>query len=360
MNTKKIMAAILVSALILTGCNKVPDETSSTNTINTSSIESSEVTQTEATTEETAETTQEPFEFNPHPYSSILAQEIPQDYWDSFYNMVDAFRVGADTFECSSEEAYQWCMKLSTLANLAPAACKKITGESNDGSVPYENGVGHIYYTIPVDEFLSRESIFERDIVNVINGYVEKDDTDFEKCLKLYDYMECYYDYDHDVNLDVPTSDGYVYAAFMNHTGVCIDFAALYIYLLRQVGVEANPVGCDSPVNHEWVYVTINGQGYHIDPTWLLKSTRGSDLLFLDYFMMSSNARQENGCNVDNLTMQMLPGYWIKYTSIELPATDDRYYLDQYSYFISLDEDNKILYYGNADGETCTLNYGEL
>ena len=36
MNTKKITAAILVSALILTGCNKVPDETSSADTIWTS------------------------------------------------------------------------------------------------------------------------------------------------------------------------------------------------------------------------------------------------------------------------------------------------------------------------------------
>ena len=76
---------------------------------------------------ESSETAAELYEFNPHIYPSIIADEIPSEYWDSLYNMIDALRAGAGSFDCASQEAYDWCMDVTTLANLVPAACLAIT-----------------------------------------------------------------------------------------------------------------------------------------------------------------------------------------------------------------------------------------
>ena len=155
----------------------------------------SETTYIRITSSETQPAT---YEFNPHVYSSTLSVEIPQDYWASFYNMCDALRAGETTFSCSSQEAYDFCMKDSTTANLFPAACLKISGESNDGTTPYENGVGRIYYKMPVEDFVVRQAEFENLITDILNSTLENDDTDFEKCLKLYLYIAENYDYEDD------------------------------------------------------------------------------------------------------------------------------------------------------------------
>ena len=42
--------------------------------------------------------------------------------------------------------------------------------------------------------------------------------------------------------------------------------------------------------DHQWSYVRINGQDYHIDPTFVL-SDKGS----LSYFMMTDEQREANG-----------------------------------------------------------------
>ena len=135
MKGKRITGTILAFAVLLSGCNAktVTDETSQE--IITASEEITE-TATESVTE--VETTAEGiYEFNPHLHSGIVGDAIPEDYYESLYNLIDALRKGKDTFECSSEEAYKWATDSVTLNNLFPAACVKISGESNDGTVPF-------------------------------------------------------------------------------------------------------------------------------------------------------------------------------------------------------------------------------
>ena len=63
------------------------------------------------------------YSFNPHLYVKTFSEDIPQEYWDSFYNLCDALRVGETTFACASEEAYKWATDPSVLNALFPAAC---------------------------------------------------------------------------------------------------------------------------------------------------------------------------------------------------------------------------------------------
>jgi hypothetical protein len=132
----------------------------------------------------------------------------------------------------------------STLANFFPAACIKITGTANDGTVPFENGTGRIYYKMPVEEFVARQADFEALITGILNETLEYDDDDFEKCLKLYLYVAENYDYDDD---DVVPGDAAFYSTFINKKGMCVDFGAIYGYLLLQVGIDALDIGCFEP-----------------------------------------------------------------------------------------------------------------
>ena len=365
----KVAGALLTGALAIAGCGKISDAPITSMNMN---VMTSETSASQAETAGTAEATgtteatkatvkQEPFVYDPHPYSSIVATEIAQDYWDSLYNMIDAVRAGKDTFECSSEDAYKWCMDSSYTSNYIPAVCMKITDKSDDGSKPYADGIGHIYYKMPVEELTAREADFEKKIEEVLNATIEKDDTEFEKCLKLYNYMESNYEYRHEKEDESKLSqEGYIYTTFMRGRGQCIDLSGVYAFLLRQAGVEALPVGCHDNVDHEWTYVLVNGRGYYIDPTWALKSERATEDLYLTYFMMTAEIRSDTGCPVDNLVVQLVPEYWLSKSKVKLVADDDRYYTGAETIFESLDEENKILYYFDDSGVKRELKYGEI
>ena len=386
MKIQKTIGILLITALLLTGCSAAAPSDPSTAAEVTSAAaadtETAETPDAETVTEDEtiAETTEdtleaassaaapqtesssaepELYEYQPHLYSALIAGEVPQDHWESLYHLSDALRAGKDTFECASQEAYDWCMDVGVLANLIPAAAMRISGQSDDGSAPFENGTGRIFYKMPAEEFAAREAEFEETVAEILNSIMQKDDDDYEKCLKLYDYMETNFTYEYDGREQGADEDGYVYYALKNHTGKCIDLAGAYSFLLLQAGVEAVSVGCHDGVDHEWTYAVVNGRGYHIDPTWALKDDRGSYELYLGYFMMDDEARSATGCPVSDLTVQLLPQYWASRASVSFAASDDHYYLGENMTLDSLDEENKIVHYRDLDGNVFQFHYGE-
>lgn len=283
------------------------------------------------------------YEFDPHLYVPLLASDIPQDYWDAFHNLCDALRAGGSTFTCASEDAYDWAMNPSTLNTLFPAACTKITAQSDDGSLPYENGVGRIYYQMPVEEYVERQAAFEAMIEDILNANLGADDNAFEKALKIFDYMSANYTYQYDFVED--KMDGANYVTLMMHEGQCIDLAGVYSYLLLQAGVEAFQVGCSNEsIAHDWVYLVIDGAGYYSDVTWSLRPT-GEEELPLCYFLMNGARREESGCSLDELTSPLLPNYWFSRSNSVVSADNDRLVFPYEAYLSSLDEANKIVHY---------------
>ena len=59
---------------------------------------------------------------------------------------------------------------------------------------------------------------------------------------------------------------------------------------------------------------------------------------------------------IDDLTAAMIPGYWLSYTETTLPAGSDKYACLHWNEFVSLDEEQKILYYD--DGGIQAFKYG--
>ncbi len=376
---RSILGLLLILALLLSGCGipvrqdvssagtetlsagTAPEEavTAETETETTETETETETAEAETETETTGSETvtvlpepEEKFVFNPHLYSPLLSKYYSQEWWDSLYHLFDALREGRDTFECVSQEAYDWCMDSVTLADLFPPACMVVSGKSTDGSVPFENGVGRIYYQIPAEEYVTRQKEFETLIEGILNRVLEPDDTDFEKAFKLFAYMASEYTYG-EISYE---QEGYTYATLRCRQGVCENISGVYVYLLLQVGVDAMNIGCFAEdIQHSWTYMILDGEGYHTDATWALHGE--GEPLYLTFFLNSENGRNEYGIPTDDMTAGMVPRFWLKFTDTVLPATSEKYACLRESVFLSLDEENKILYYEDASGANQELRY---
>ena len=344
---------MLAVSFLISGCNKGKTEATDISGV-AGQTAASDIT----TSSQTETTASEPFEFNPHVYSGKIAERIPQDYWDAFYNLCDALRKGEDTFGCSSQEAYNWATDVSVLCDLFPPAGAKIEGKSTDGSPAYENGTGKIHYNMPVEDFLKRESDFEVLITDILNSTIEKNDTEYERALKLYLYVAKNYVYDYSLIENLSNDENYVFACFKEKKGQCVNFASVYAYLLLQAGIDAVSYRIYEELCHAWTYAVIDGKGYHIDTTWALQAD-GIEGVYLDYFMMSDKERIADGCTLTDPNVTLLPECSVNKTNVKFDAKDGQYCIRDYCRFVSLDEEKKIVHYTDLYGEPKEFCYGE-
>ena len=347
---------MLAVSFLISGCNK--DKIEATDKTDISGVAGQTAASDITTSSQTETTASEPFEFNPHVYSGKIAERIPQDYWDAFYNLCDALRKGEDTFGCSSQEAYNWATDVSVLCDLFPPAGAKIEGKSTDGSPAYENGTGKIHYNMPVEDFLKRESDFEVLITDILNSTIEKDDTEYERALKLYLYVAKNYVYDYSLIENLSNDENYVFACFKEKKGQCVNFASVYAYLLLQAGIDAVSYRIYEELCHAWTYAVIDGKGYHIDTTWALQAD-GIEGVYLDYFMMSDKERIADGCTLTDPNVTLLPECSVNKTNVKFDAKDGQYCIRDYCRFVSLDEEKKIVHYTDLYGEPKEFCYGE-
>ena len=66
---------------------------------------------------------------------------------------------------------------------------------------------------------------------------------------------------------------------------------------------------------------------------------------------MTTWRRGEDGFNMEDLTVSLLPRYWVKFSSFELSADYGEYCFPSGSFMTSLDEDDKTVHYTDYDGE---------
>ena len=312
----KIISVLLVSVLLLAGCNFSKPVGATTdegdNEINKISLDN-EVIQSEV--EEEAEP--EPYEFNPHVHTDLMSEVVTEEMWGAFYNLCDALRAGEDTFECPSEEAYEWCTDSGTMGVFLPASCEMAEGDG------YADGVGRIKYLTEKEAFLEREKNFEEEIVRMVNAAVKSNYSDFEKVMGMYAYVCKYWQYDYS-DIDGCSIDEFgTYACLMTKKGICCEVAYAYSYLLLQVGVEAMPFGASC--NHDWTYVQIDGIGYHVDATWGLHGDNPDGPLTLQYFMMTEKDRLNDGFEKESLEASIIWPIKRDYDLARFSANDARF-----------------------------------
>lgn len=349
----------LAAALLLAGCNNIKNTGITEASFKGSEPEISDITTTDIkTVSEVKSAADIPYEFDLHAYNAMLEAAFSDDYRESFFNLCDALREGKDTFECSSQEVYDWCMDEVTLNQLFPVACMTVTGKSSDGSTPFEDGTGHIYYKIPVEQFIQMETGFEEEITEIINDNVKSSYSDFEKCLALYDYMVSNYKYDHNDEWYV-NGYGANYFCFQKKIGICESLGGIYAYLLMQCGVDAIVVSnFGGGYAHAWTFVTIDGKNYHIDPTWGLKDEYSSDAFYLDYFMMTDNDRENAGYLASELSVPLLPYNYAKDCSeYSYIADDDTYRFPMFTACTGYNTDSNVIYYSISGEEPLESQY---
>ncbi|MBR6402626.1 MAG: leucine-rich repeat protein [Eubacterium sp.] len=122
----------------------------------------------------------------------------------------------------------------------------------------------------------TQEKVFENKAAEVIKGLNLANDTEYEKVVKIYDYITNHVSYDY-TNLH---NDKYIlkqsaYAALINKTSVCQGYATLFYYMATYSGLDSRIVmgksnieqGSDNDL-HAWNAVRIGNLYYYVDATW--------------------------------------------------------------------------------------------
>lgn len=279
MKKSKTIVLILLLCILITGCGKA----------DTSSDQAA--ADTAPAIETIANNKEGHYSFHPHVFGSRYYEQFGDSTRDAFFAYCDALRNGDDTFACPDQETLDWCVgRLSHF--FFPVA------EQNIEAGICENGTAHIVYKIPKEEFLQKEGEFEQDITDILNDCLSDDYCEFEKIIALYEYMTMNYAYDYEMyDHTVEWMDKQSpYRCLMEKQGICNEIASLYNYLLLQVGIDSEEIGgaTVSPYDgsseaHSWVFITLDGESYHIDPTYGLNEARPP----LCYFMMTDKLRED-------------------------------------------------------------------
>lgn len=361
---KRLMCILLAAAVLAAGCSTMRKEESVIKPQGSES-ESSDTEITEFTigdlniTEpvpeipEIADLSQVLFAFEPHIHTDLLSEIVTDEMWESLYNMVDAIRIGDDSFKCSDEFAYEWCTYEVTVGMIYPPACTLVTGAG------YENGIAKLKYHMDKDEFHVRCKEFEEEIVKILNEATRPEYSDFEKLMGLYDYMCKYWVYDYDDTTEHTCDNFGSYACLMTRNGICSEIAYSLTYLLLQAGVEATPYGASC--NHDWTYVVIGGNGYHVDATWALHGEMPEGQLLLENFMMTEEDRINDGLNPATFQVDFIWGWKADYDLKRFSATDATFEPIRYGMvYKGIDTERNVLIYETYRSEIRELSYGDM
>ena len=364
MKSVKLLSIILAAAFMVSGCSQInkpdADAPSDTGTETSASGSFSEITIEDLNSpkEESGKATvvpaaSEEFIFEPHIHTDLLSQYVTEDMWDSLHNMVDAIRAGEDTFECSSEKAYTWCTYEVTVSMAYPPACTLVEGDG------YAGNVAKLKYNMDKDSFRERCAAFENAIETILNEATSVYHSDFEKLTELYVYMCKYWVYDNDETAEHTCDNFGCYACLMNRDGICSEVAYALTYLLLQAGVEATPYGASC--NHDWVYVVIGGNGYHVDPTWSLHGEMPDGMLLLENFMMTEEDRINDGFDPATFQVDFLWGWKSDYDLSAFSATDETFAPIRYGMaYKGIDTERNVLIYETYRWEIKELSYGDM
>ena len=291
------------------------------------------------------------YTFQPKVCSSLMEEVMGTKLKEAYFNFVDAVMEGRDTFDCPDQYTYDWMMGQFAY-RCFPVLAEVIEPTYNGGNDVVD---GKASYRWKVSEEDGRRKINEFIALteSILNETLEDDYTDLEKALALYVWFEDHYEYDYETYYNMyEEAPNYTsgYRLMTEGIGICQEISTAYSFLLMQAGVDATIIfdsKSDSLGDHQWSYVRINGNTYHIDPTFVLQSNH-----YLGYFMMSDKQRFGGGSySPEDFVLASIYSY--EHAHPVHPAEDDFFEPVWDTYFVSFDHDNHKLYcqYFNMDSE---------
>ena len=118
---------------------------------------------------------------------------------------------------------------------------------------------------IPADNFEANR--LYQAVVNIADSCISGGMPEYKKELRLHDYLvnHCRY------SLGSPDDENEfrAYGALVDGEAVCSGYAEAMALLLTYAGIDCKVViGSSKAENHAWNLVKIDGEWYHLDPTW--------------------------------------------------------------------------------------------
>ena len=219
-------------------------------------------------------------EFLPHVYAKIYEDNFNEDTKKAFFSFCDALLTGSEEYYCPDS------ITMYNIKDTISGQCMPLA------DIPdIRISEGKIEYLIPKDQYLAKVDEYKNMIVSILDECIKPDYGDVDKALALYTYFETHYTYDYD-SLEDDSVSLSSYRLLTGKTGICQEIAPLYAYLMLQAGVDCTTCGSLNKTNeaHEWVFATLDGEYYHIDPTWVI-----TDPETLKYFGMTDDQREAQG-----------------------------------------------------------------
>ena len=190
--------------------------------------------------------------------------------------------------------------------------------------------------------------------INEFLATVDDNMSDTEKVLLAHEYIvnKAYYKDSGDVRSCASgiLADGY---------GVCESYSESLGVLLHYMGIEYDLVISNS-MNHEWLMVCLDGQWYHIDPTW--DDTRaGTNAIYQHRFLLKNDNEFTQMSTNKHYNWNVYERYGTTSTSNKYSnwfvhdVAGNMYYHNSMWYYV--DNNSNSIYKSNISGEGTTLVY---
>lgn len=109
-------------------------------------------------------------------------------------------------------------------------------------------------------------------VEDFINKYIYNNMSDFEKEIKIIEYLveNIDYDYENLLNDTIENESYTIYGALIKHKAVCAGYASAFDVMCRAVGIESKIItgSAINNTNHAWNQVKIDGDWYNVDVTF--------------------------------------------------------------------------------------------
>lgn len=303
---KRIYAVCLCFMLLLTGCGTKKDNEE---TETTEKIAITEEGITGVETEEDKWNVPINYTWNPHVYGDILKELYGEEGEEDLYGLIDAVLAREESCDFDvSNSGIIWDLGL-IMQQICPLFDKLVSDYS------IEAGVAYFEYRYDMEQHEEIIKNFKDRIEDIICSSVMETDNQTMTALAIYHLYSSSIEYDHEA-VDDFNADITPYRALVEYEGICQSFSSAYTYLLLQCGITAvNISSFNDDAAHQWTLVKLNGNYYHMDPTYE-EGYGGEGLIF---FGITSDIREIFDYPVEHFNVMNI------WSGSDIQANDDTF-----------------------------------
>lgn len=253
-------------------------------------------------THEQAENTNSEDDISSDEFDGFYYNKLDDNQKKAYVKMIKAVKNHTDSVEVGSVDKDSLTEIFQAVSYDNPEICcldNNFSWSSLFGKITL-----NLNFLYDKSECSSRTEELKKAKSKIIKG-VNEDMDDFQKELYVHDYiiMNCQY------KDQASGSNQYTaYGALVNGEAVCEGYARAVKYILDDLNIENRLIigdarGSDDSIeSHMWNIVRIDGEYYHLDPTWNAPVTgKGSGLRHI-YFNLSDEEILKDHLNFDDLT----------------------------------------------------------